>query len=50
VWLLNSEDEGVYFWELADGQWTKVRWGIGHDKRIGRELSPPPELYPKLVR
>jgi hypothetical protein len=46
VWLYNSEDGSVYFWELLDGAWVKTQWGSRSRKAIGRDVDPPDALFP----
>jgi hypothetical protein len=47
VWLYNSDDSWVYFWEFDGTKWTKTRWGYGPDKReIDRNIEQPEILYP----
>ena len=46
VWLYNSDDGHVFFWDLVEGEWVKVRWDGGGAQGIGQGVEPPPELYP----
>jgi uncharacterized protein YcfL len=50
VWLYNSDTGEVYFWELMDSEWIKIRWGAGKEKEIDREIMPPAGLYPPYVQ
>jgi hypothetical protein len=50
VWLYNSDDQNVYFWEKENGTWAKYRWGHEHTKQISREISPPKALYPDYAK
>jgi hypothetical protein len=49
VWLYNSDDARVWFWELQGDGWVKTNWGYGKTKETGREVRPPRELYPDYV-
>lgn len=46
VWLYNSDDSAVYFWERTPQGWQRTRWGHGRKREIPRELAPPLVLYP----
>lgn len=46
VWLFNSDDSAVYFWERTPQGWRRTRWGHGHKREIPRDLAPPAVLYP----
>lgn len=47
VWIYNSDDGGVWFWELDGTQWIKTFWGYGaSDREIDRVIEQPPALYP----
>lgn len=46
VWLFNSDDSAVYFWEETPQGWQRTRWGYGRKREIPRELTPPAVLYP----
>jgi len=46
VWLYNSDDGRVYFWENVKGKWLKEKWGYGHTKEIERNIYPPEQMYP----
>lgn len=46
VWLFNSDDSAVYFWETTPQGWRRTRWGHGRKREIPRELAPPTLLYP----
>jgi hypothetical protein len=50
LWLYNSDDGTVHFWELTRDDWQKHRWGYGRKKEIEREISPPDSLYPGYVK
>jgi hypothetical protein len=50
VWLYNSDDGQVYFWEKAPDGWHKTWWGRGTRGLIERDLAPPVELYPEYAR
>ena len=50
VWLYNSDDGVVWFWEQVNGQWTKTRWGAGTERETKRELTPPIEVFPPYAR
>ena len=49
VWLYNSDDGHVYFWERAQDAWLKHLWGYGQTKDIPRDIMPPDNLYPGYV-
>jgi hypothetical protein len=46
VWLYNSDDSAVYFWEKTPHGWRRIHWGHGRKREIPRELTPPAALYP----
>lgn len=46
VWLYNSDDGAVYFYEQADTTWSKRRWGDGRNEP---NLAPPQALYPSYL-
>ena len=46
VWLYNSDTSEVFYWELTESEWVKVRWGYGRTKEVEGDLKPPSELYP----
>lgn len=51
VWLYNSDDGMVYFWELDNnGNWIKQKWGYGNTKEINRQIYPPDILYPEYEK
>jgi len=51
VWLYNSDDGGVWFWEFDGTNWIKTYWGYGQDKReIDRKIDQPDALYPHKGR
>jgi hypothetical protein len=50
VWLYNSDDSYVYFWELTLAGWRQTRWGYGHTREVKQDLTPPEALYPAYVR
>ena len=43
VWLYNSDDGAVYFWQLVDGRWQRSPPQAG-------AVKPPDELYPDHAR
>lgn len=49
VWVYNSDDGSVWFWELQNESWSKTNWGFKRNRRIDRDITPPPTLYPKYV-
>jgi len=49
VWLCDSDDSSVYFYEYADGNWTKARWGAGRTGHAEKDIAPPESLYPSYV-
>jgi len=49
VWLYNSDTSKVFYWELTEGEWVKIRWGYGRTKEVEGDLKPPSELYPSYV-
>ena len=51
VWLYNSDDGLVWFWELNGENWVKTNWGKINfngkgEKRIERDIAQPEMLYP----
>lgn len=47
IWLYNSDDGKVWFWELVDSNWIKTYWGFGKNNReIERDIDQPDSLYP----
>lgn len=46
VWLYNSDDGRVYFWENINGKWRKDKWGHSHTKESDRDIHPPEQVYP----
>ncbi|MHC4200085.1 MAG: hypothetical protein ACYSU0_08850 [Planctomycetota bacterium] len=50
VWLYNSDDGNVYFWENTGSGWRKHHWGYSKTRRIDRDVDPPLALYPDYVR
>lgn len=47
VWLYNSDDGQVYFWEFDGTKWVKTHWGSGKDQRkIDRAIDQPAILHP----
>jgi hypothetical protein len=49
VWLFNSDDGSVYFYEEADATWSKGKWGQGRTGHVERDIAPPEALYPSYV-
>jgi hypothetical protein len=49
VWLYNSDDGRVWFFEGRGATWTKHLWGAGTTRGISRELLPPAGLFPEYV-
>ena len=50
VWLFNSDDGCVYFWELAGGTWEKQMWGYWKTRQIETSISPPLSSIPIMQR
>ena len=50
VWLYNSDNGNVYFWEKLNETWEKHHWGQNHTRQISRDLNPPEILYPGYAR
>ncbi|MBN2380994.1 hypothetical protein JXM67_14445 [candidate division WOR-3 bacterium] len=50
VWLYNSDDGRVFFWQATDAGWEKVKWGAGKVNECGVDALPPDELYPAYVK
>ncbi len=46
VWLYNSDDGRVYFWERVGDKWKRQKWGYSRTREIERDISPPEEMYP----
>jgi hypothetical protein len=44
VWLYNSDNGEIVFWEVLAGEWRKQRWD--RTQGSGASLKPPPEMYP----
>lgn len=49
IWLYNSDDGRVWFFERRGAVWTKNLWGAGTTRDISRELLPPAGLFPEYV-
>ena len=49
VWLYNSDDGGIYFYECLDDVWQRQRWGHGTVGRSAGDIVPPEALYPPYV-
>jgi hypothetical protein len=49
VWLYDSDDGTVYFYERAEGNWTRAVWGQGRTGHSERDIAPPEALYPAYV-
>ena len=47
LWLYNSDDGRVWYWERVDGKWTKNRLRQRHEPPTGPQPNPPPEVYPQ---
>lgn len=45
VWLYNSDDGWIYFWEMKNQGWQKQRWNPV-DSLDQIELTPPECLFP----
>ena len=65
VWLYNSDDGKVWFWEQPqriapkashsfgdpdEANWTRNYWGYGKKNECGLDISPPASLYPDYVK
>jgi hypothetical protein len=50
VWLYDSDDGSVYFYELTEGKWKKESWGYGNTRQIERDISPPDSLCPHYAK
>lgn len=48
VWLYNSNDGSVWFWEDR-GDWIKWMWGHGRQREIDYDIWPPESIYPAYV-
>ena len=46
VWLYNSDDGAVYFYERIESTWTRSRWGDGKPGQGLQPAAPPKALYP----
>jgi hypothetical protein len=49
VWLYNSDDGRVWFFERRGAVWTKNLWGAGTTRLTVRNLMPPAGLFPDYV-
>lgn len=47
VWLYNSDDGSVHFWEQVNGAWIKSAWTNGMRSTSGQEIVPPATLTPR---
>lgn len=47
LWLYNSDDGRVYFWEMTRKGWTKNLWS---GKEAKDRFSPPNSLFPEYAR
>ncbi len=43
VWLYNSDDGRVWFWEAAGTEWRKTLWGCGSDHVVTGGAPAPPD-------
>jgi hypothetical protein len=50
VWLYNSDNSHVYFWELQDGVWSKQDWGASRERQIDGVIAPPESVYPEYAK
>lgn len=55
VWLYNTDDGNVHFWESNGEVWSHSAWGYGRSTRsmhktIDRDIAPPDSLYPDYFR
>jgi hypothetical protein len=50
VWLYNSDDGRVYFWQAIDSCWHMIKWGAGKVNECVVDVLPPDELYPAYVK
>ena len=48
VWLYNSDNGCVYFYEQIDANWKKQEWGQKRQRTIERNISPPKSLRRNL--
>jgi len=49
VWLYNSDDGSVYYYQCSDGRWARGRWGSGKTGYAEQDIAPPASLYPSYV-
>jgi hypothetical protein len=49
LWLYNSDDGEVWFYEKRGPSWTKNYWGAGMLRGISRDLVPPAGVFPDYV-
>lgn len=49
AWLYDSDDGSVYYYQCANGQWTRNRWGSGKTGYAEQGIAPPVSLYPSYV-
>jgi len=45
LWLRNSDDQKVYFWERIGDEWEKVYWGYSQNRQIEGSNYPPSAIY-----
>jgi hypothetical protein len=46
VWLYNSDDGKVWYWERKEGMWLKTLWGRRDEKHAESQPQPPSEVFP----
>jgi hypothetical protein len=49
VWLYNSDDGKIYFWENTNNHWQRTHWGRKYKNETQRNISPPKKLYPGKI-
>lgn len=50
VWLYTSDTGDVFYWELDDKGWTKLKWEEGTGLEKEDDLVPPAALYPSYLK
>lgn len=50
LWIYNSDDGAVHFWERNTEFWQHKEWGWGGVKQIAMEVQPPSDLYPDYAK
>ena len=50
VWIYNSDDGRVWYYELSNQEWKINYWGFKKEKKTEKNIRPPNKLYPDYVK